>query len=472
MVALSDQKIEIVRTLVQNAPDKIVGGLRLALQEAAGDTVLSSVRQLVEAEAQDRSLRNAVFAPLAPLCVGDGRSAQSLTFPAQALVLIWRGLKTLVPAEMAAAQKVTAAIAVALATEGQRPPDPGGAYNALVQAAAAALRDSDRREFRAAVELCDAARPGAAQTFLACLDISPIVRRALPRLKDWVTGTGEDVGAPARLAYMDVGAISPDSGPLFFEMLAAQLSPPWMVLRIISAVMDKPTERYLADSELGGFAERVMAEIDLALKVIAELDLDGGPATARAAAQAVELITQQTFELEVCIELNRDHGWGKRIVEQKKALANLVESRLREAEKLVAAALPLQPGGLARRRKSGPKLDEAPNAQAVGRLMTALTLVHDVRLCANYGGFSAMHAKVTEKLSTTIDAYVEDVLDHIRTGDAPDLAIAHDHLKVAAEALGLLRDEMACELVLRRAATACAAQAPPSASGTGAGLEA
>ena len=40
-------------------------------------------------------------------------------------------------------------------------------------------------------------------------------------------------------------------------MLAAQMAHPWMVLRIISAVMDKPSERYLRDSELGGFAERV-----------------------------------------------------------------------------------------------------------------------------------------------------------------------------------------------------------------------
>ena len=56
MVALSDRKLEIVRTLVQTAPDSIVGGLRAALQETSGDTVLSSVRQLVEAEAQDRAL--------------------------------------------------------------------------------------------------------------------------------------------------------------------------------------------------------------------------------------------------------------------------------------------------------------------------------------------------------------------------------------------------------------------------------
>ena len=144
-----------------------------------------------------------------------------------------------------------------------------------------------------------------------------------------------------------------DAGARFFEMLAAQLTPPWMVLRIISAIMDKPTERYLAESELGGFPERVMAEIDDALKAISKLDLDRGPEAGRAAGRLVELITRQTFELEVCIEITRDHGWGHRIFGQKKTLANLVEARLREADKLTTSTLPMESSGFSRPRRPG-----------------------------------------------------------------------------------------------------------------------
>ena len=473
MVALSDRKLEIVRTLVQTAPDSIVGGLRAALQETSGDTVLSSVRQLVEAEAQDRALRNAVFSPIAPLCVGDGRSADNAGFPAQALALIWRGLKTLAPDEMATAQRIAAAIAAAQVSEaGQRGPDPTAAYNALVEIAAAAIIAREPREFRAAAELCDALRPDGARAFANSLSIGPIVRRSLVKLPEWATGTGEDVGAPARLAYKDAAAIVPESGPLFFDMLAAHLNPPWQILRIISAVMDKPNERYLSDSELSSFAERLMDAIDVSLKAITRMDLDGGGEAAIAAARAVELITQQTFELEVSIELSRDHGWGKRILDQKKTLANLVEARLKEAEKLVAAALPIQSDGFSRGRRSGPKLDAAPDGRAVGRALTVLKFVHDVRLCANYGGFSAMHAKVSDKLGQAIDAYVEDVLDHVRTGDVPDVSLAHDHLNVAADLIGLVRDDKATELVRRRAANACSTAKPAAGSGDSVVLDA
>ena len=459
MVALSDRKMEIVRTLVESAPDRIVGGLRLALAQSVGDSVLAGVRQMVEAEAADRLLRNIVFQPVVPLCVGDGSSRRSLTFPAQALSFVWRGLKASAPGEVAQAERAAAAVSTAEANE-QRPPDPSAAYNALLARAAGGLRAGEVREFKAAAELCDRARPGGTETFAACLDIAPVVRRALPRLSEWIGQPSEEISAPARLAYKDSVAIAEDAGPRFFEMLAAQLDPPWMVLRIISAIMDKPTERYLADSELGAFPERVMAEIDDALKTIGKLDMDGGPEAGRVAGRLADLITRQTFELEVCIELNREHGWGQRIVAQKKLLASLVEGRLREAEKLTAAALPNQSSGFARPRKNRPNLDDPPEPRAVGRAITLLTFVHEVRLCANYGGFSAAHAKVIEKLGGLIDSYVEEVLDLVRTHEGPPKAAAA-YLAIAADMLALVRDEKGAELVRRRAASACS---PPDAA--------
>jgi hypothetical protein len=454
MVALSDRKIAIVRTLVESAPDKIVGGLQRALAQTGGDTVLASVRALVEAEARDRILRNAVFQPVTPLFVGDGSDKHSLVFPARALAMVWRGLKAMAPQEMAVAVKASAGVTAAIASE-QRPPDPNKSYDALTKIAAQALRAGEPRDFLAAAEICDQARPGGAEALAACLDIVHVVRRTLPRLTDWVAQPGEETGAAARLAYKDAVAITEDAGPRFFEMLACQLTPPWMVLRIISAIMDKPTERYLADSELGGFPERVMGEIDESLEAISKLDLDGGPEAGRAAGRLVELITQQVFELEVCIELTRDHGWGLRIVGQKKALASVVEGRLKDAEKLATAALPMESSGFGRRRKSAPQLDRAPDPKAMRRAVTLLTFAHEVRLCANYGGFSAMHAKVIEKLGGAIDQYVEDVLADVRNGDVADVSIAGAYLKIAAAMAGLVRDDKAAELIRRRATAVC-----------------
>jgi len=453
MVALNERKIAIVRTLVESAPDRVVGRLQEALVETAGDSALAGVRKLVEAEAKDRRLRNAILQPIAPMCVGDGVSDRRLIFPARALGCLWHGLKNLAPDVIVAAET---AMAEVTEESPQRVIETmNRSFDVLTRLAASALRAKEQRDFFTAAELCDRARPGGADMLAGCLELASVVRKASARLPDWIGHSGDDTAAAARLAYKDAVAMAEDAGPRFFEMVAAQLSPHWMVLRVISAVMDKPTERYMADSEVGGFGEGVMSEVDEALETIGKLDVEAGPAAGRAAGKLVELISLQTAELEACIELSRDHGWGRRIVNQRKALANVVEGRLREAEKLAAAALPTEMASKQRMRRKLPSLEAPPEDRAVTRAKTLLAFTEEIRSSANYAGFSAAHAKTLENLGAMLDHYVEDVLDHVKTGDAPDVGIAAAFLAIAADFCELVRDEKAGALVRRRAAVAC-----------------
>jgi hypothetical protein len=88
----------------------------------------------------------------------------------------------------------------------------------------------------------------------------------------------------------------------------------------------------------------------------------------------------------------------------------------------------------------------------VTRATTTLAFAQEVRLCANYGGFSAVHAKTTDKLSATLDRYVEDVLIDVRNGDVADLAKARAFLMIAADFVAFVRDAQAAEFIRRRAA--------------------
>lgn len=444
MAALNERKIEIVRQLVEAAPDKVVGGLQAALADTTDESALAGVRRLVEMEARDRRLRNAILQPIAPMCVGDGRDPERLVFPALALANLWRGLKAI-----AADQVADAAVALTDYRPGESSNEP---FDGLARVAAIALRNRQTREFERAAELCDEARPNGAALFADCIDLAPVVRSAIPKLADWSAHFGEETTASARLAYKDAVAIAEDAGPRFFEMLSAQLPFPWMILRIISAVMDKPTERYLADSEMAVFGQRVMQDIEASLKALSKLDVDGGPEVGREAGKRVEMITFQISEMETCIDLSREHGWGHEIVKQKKALAGVVEGHFRSAEKVSAAALPTQPARLARIRRNVPRLNGMPDPVAVRRALTLLTFVQEVRSSANYGGFAAARGKLLEKLGEMLDNYVEEVLDHLRTGDIEDDEIGYAFLSVAAEISLLVRDERAADLVRRRAA--------------------
>lgn len=457
MVALSERKIAIVRTLVETAPDKIVGGLQAALSQTASDSALGGVRELVEAEFRDRTLRNLILQPIAPMCVGAGDDPRNLTFPSRVLPLIWRALRE-------SHEELIEQVEHDMVKKGTGPAL-AAAFDKLDLAAAAGLRARETPAFRTAAEACDQARPGGAETLAACLDLAPIVRSATQRLPEWLAHPGGDTTAAARLAYKDSVAIADDAGTRFFDMLAAQMAQPWMVLRVISAVMDKPTERYLRDSELAGFGEALLADIDAALAAIAGLKADAGPAAGRQTARRADLAVQQITEVESCMDLQRDHGWGARVVKQRASLASVIEGRLREAEKAVAEALPFHTPRHQRARRPIPRLADPPQDKLVTRALTLLAFSDELRTTANYGGFSSTRNKLIETVSEYIDQYVEEALDLIRTDECESLANAQAFLEVAAQFDQLVRGEKYAEMVRRRAHAAIHIEPPTLAAG-------
>jgi len=446
MAALSEHKLDIVRTLMETAPDRVLDGLNAALASASGETALASVRRMVEVEARDRQLRNVALLPIVPMCVGEGRDPDRLVFPARILGLIWRGLKARAPAEVRNAE---------LALYDYRP----GAtdtdhFDRLVRIAAKGLRARDLPEFTTAAELCDEARPGGAEALLDCLELAPVVRGVAHKLPEWAAHQTDDAMIGARLAYKDAVAVSPDGGPRFFQMLAAQLPQESMILRIICAIMERPSDRYLAESELGMFGERVLNEIERALAKIQRIDLDGGPPAAKEAARLVDKITLEANELETFVSLSREHGWGHTLMKHRKALAAVVEGRLRECEKYFLQSLPSGRARLKRIQRSIPRLSLAPDQAAVRRCETLLVFVAEVRHSANYGGFASARSKLLEILGDHLDLYVEELLDLVKTGEAENPEFARAFLAIAGEFSALVRDEKAAELVRRRAAAA------------------
>lgn len=452
MTALNERQIEIVRTLVESAPDKVIGSLRQALADTAPASALGGVRRLVEAEVADRTLRNMVLQPIAPMCVAAGADSQALTFPPRVLGLLWRALR-----------QTSGEVVEQLRNDVDDDAPPHtiiAASDLLTKTAAAGLRAREIDGFRLAAEACDGAQPGGAETLAACLDMGHIVRRAILRLPDWMAHAGGETTAGARLAFRDAVAIADDAGPRFFQMLAAQLPHPWMVLRLISAVMDKPTERYMADSELAGFAEDLMADIDRSLNVVAGLKADDGVAAAKAAAQRVELVVQQFMEIENSLDMQREQGWGLRVHKQRAALAAVVEGRLREAEKVAEEALPMT-APRQRTRRPIPRFSDPPQDRLIERATTLLSFSEALHGTANYGGFSSGRNKLIEGLGGYIDGYVDEAVEMIRTGETDQLQNAEAFLAIAARFIQTLRGGKAGDLVRRRTHAALHPDQPP-----------
>jgi hypothetical protein len=442
-MGLSSAQLGAVEGLVRTAPDGLLSRLNAALSAARhGDPVFAPVSDIARAEAEQRRARDIVLSPLKALSQPAAAPKRPLLAGAE-LGRIWRVIRAVQP------DQAKLAVFVALGPANNDPTPP--IYDALCLAAAAALRGPEADTL--APFWSEAERLRLAKLLM----LAPVLRAVAPRLGAWTRNLNIENMAALRLAFKDAIATDEDIGPVFMEALQLQLAEPCQILRIISAVMDRPSDRYLAASELAGLGERLLDDVDRRVQGVKTFDPDRGIEGGVAEAASVQIACQIIKEFEQWLALGREGPWGARVAAQKLALALAAEARMREADRAVTAALPLQPqraaaGGVPLRPT--PRLDEAPDAARVRRAAGLLAFLDETRVSASNAGFGALRAKVIEALEIRMDTYVEDLLELLHGPQHPDRVQARAFLEIAADVMGLLRGPKAAQIVRRRGAAA------------------
>jgi len=443
MGTIAAHKLQIIRTLVETAPDAALRSLELALSSAGATGSLAAVRGLVEDETANRFVRNNILAPIVPLCAK--RRDGQVQFPSAVLPRLWRALKVIAPSRVEEA----AAKCNPWDLENGVP----DVFDDLCKTAASGLRDPENGAFDSVRSLCDP------EQLALCLQLSSITRSCLPKLSEWISRMSEERAAAARLAYRDACRISDDAGPLMLDILSAHLPDDWRILRVISAVMDRPSDRYLASSEVKEFGERVLAEIDASIVQIETFNFSDGERAGREAAQAAHRVQLQIVEFQQSVDVAKDGPWGKRLARHKQQMAKVCEQRMDQADKTLEQALPLRSLSMMSKKgsKGAAKLTDEPDEALIRRAQSALAFIAELRSCADKAGYGTSRNKILEKLNSRLDPYIEDVLHVARTGDGGDSGLAVKYLDVAAGFIAYTRDDKTAEIVRRRAAAAIAA---------------
>lgn len=443
MAAIAAHKLQIIRTLVETAPDAALRSLELALAGAGTQGALGSVRGLVEDETASRFVRNNILAPIVPLCAPRGEGY--VQFPGPVLPRLWKALKVIAPSRVEEA----AAKCNPWDLENGVPE----VFDELCKTAAAGLRDPENAAFDSVRSLCDP------EHLALCLQLSAIARSCLPKLAEWVSRMSDERAFAARLAYRDACRISEDAGPLLLDILSAHLPDDWRIMRVISAVMDRPSDRYLASSEVARFGERILADIDASVRRIESFDFSDGEKVGRAAAQGAHRVHLQITEFQQSVDINKDGPWGRRLARFKQTMAKACETRMDQADKTLEQALPTRPISMMAKKgaRGAAKLVDEPDEAMIRRAQGVLAFIAELRTCADKAGYGTARNKVLEKLNSRLDPYIEDVLHVARTGDGGDSGLAVKYLDVAAGFIAYTRDDKTAEIVRRRAAAAIAA---------------
>ncbi len=445
MGAQMNDRLGVVRTLLETAPDSAVRDLDMALR-ADTSPVLAPVRAMVRAELSDRGVRDVVLAPVAPLCAPRADGFKQALFPAGALSRAWRALRALEP------HAVTVVVSNLTLTTGEESHPP--ACDDLCRAAAAAIGEG-APAMQGLIRYLEDFQPGAAGQFAGYLELAPLARTAIKRLPLWLRNMTEEQAAAVRLLFKDADGIAADASPRLLEVLLAQAAEPWRLLRIISAATHRASDGYLAASELAEFCERVLADIERRVNLVRQFDIDGGNEAGQAAAAALAVAINEIVEFEESVDLNKAGPWGQRIGKLKQSLSGLTEGLLKKTPKIVGDALPLQQvraGGVNVRTE--PRLDQPPDARLVRRAMGSLAFFDRCRATSGPGGYGAVRSRAEEEISHRLDSYIQEILAMVHGGELESRDHARAFLEVAADMTALAQDEKAAQIVRRRAAAA------------------
>lgn len=432
---LQTSQIAAVREVAAAAPDSALRKLEAALRVDGGGGRTVLVRDLLEAELAERDTRNGVFLPLLALCATPRHAVGAQLFAARTPARLWAALKIV-------ASEDTQALLAGCAPEAAEP-----VRNRLCLRAAAGLRGGEE-EFLAASETLE---PEALKRLALALELAPLARTALEALPVWFArATGAHIAA-MRLIYKDAARLGDDAGPMLMEMLLAAVDEPWRILQLVSWVMDRPEERFVAESELAGVALRLIDSLNFAVLAAKGADFARGSEAGLEAAGAVERGFATVAALETAFSLKRG-PWAEQVKMQRGALAGAAEARLREAEALVNAVLPAPPLKIAGRTLGGgSRFSAAPEADVLSNGRALLTFLSETHAVAETGGFSVLWARTAKAVDERLAASTDELIAmlHAGTGEA---RLVRGCLEAAAELTAVMRGPQAGGLVRRRAA--------------------
>ena len=411
MGVIADKRVTLLRGLVKTLPQSSLRSLELALG-VTKDEALIEVRDLISIELEFRHAKDAVFAPFLPLFETRTDGLNAVEFPQWLIDNLWRALES---RETELYQQAR------FAMRGLRADDPTPVvFFRLVTAGAQILRETPDQVLPKKPARGDAEEVAE---FANYLDLHRISRNALSKLPEFMGRIDAEKAAALRLMFKDACAISEEGGYRFMEIIFSNLEDGAQIIKFIATVSDRPNDRFLSESELADFGERILERIEEGLADLRAFM--GGKGRGKSdedlcgAGDRVAKSLGQLQSFAHYIELSRDGPWGKRVADAHKQIAELVEQHLKGAEKIVDEVLPMKTERLyGRIKKDVPRVEKLPKPEAILRAMSVAAFVRDVRNTANAGGFASLHAKTALALEGMLDAYFEALLE-VANGEDP-----------------------------------------------------
>jgi len=242
---------------------------------------------------------------------------------------------------------------------------------------------------------------------------------------------------------------NPDAAPYVAVIAMSRLQRPCEALRLPLMVSRQTGDALISKTDMGLAGEILFTRMDALQAAIL--------ATRPSSFEAETLVAQVANFSELSssvvkeIEVRRNGQWGQRLLKDRAAVGNVMDSFMDRAVKEIIAALPMQKGS------SDFNRPVAAEKRASG--LNYARLVGGSRHFAAAASFAAKHNTASEEIANHLRRYIDDAVHELRGGDSERRRTAEFQLTYCADLAGFLFSPEEAELVRRRVRAAQSAAA-------------
>lgn len=444
MTELSVAQRAVLAQMLERVPDHVLKTLSSATAQMPGVRA-AALSVMLEDEALDRRRRAISFAPLLPMFQARNDGVEALTFPASVLPRLWKAASAREPDLLPILDDYHPI---------EENPQMRMVADRICMAAAAVVRDQPEIVWPSA-GADEATRAEALRELALCFDLAAMMRRGLVNLPDLILRPTADQLAELRLLIRDSAGMDPDGGPRVLEIMFAHLAEASLILRlVVHSSKASAKEGLLSESEMACFVNRLIAEVERRVTRIAANA--PGPGLRADIAWCAETLG----ELDITLQLDPEGTWGKQAREARERINNSLSATLRSLDRTLDRLMPsrrAQTSG--RMTKQAPDLEAAaPPLDAVQTAIAQLTLLGALRTAAQVFGCETLRHQLIQSVTERITLYVDQVIDAVNAGAAPDPRKSLALVETLARCM-LLIDAADVTRTIRKRAAAAAAHA-------------
>ena len=273
-------------------------------------------------------------------------------------------------------------------------------------------------------------------------EIQAKLPKPLPMLSDDYVWTLREI-------YDRLVASAPDAAPYVAVAAMNRLERPWQALKLPLMITRNTQDTLISSTDMGLVGELIFGDIERH----AAFDLSAKPQQPFDADALIKhLVGFTTLSSGIVkeIEMRRDGKWGQRLLKDRAAVADVMESFMERAPREIVAALPTHKTGSYAGGPRAPDLSRPADPEKTVRALAFARLIEGCKPVAAAGSFGASLKDASDEIALALKSYGEDIVRELRASDGERRANAEQYFSVAAELTALFFSPEEAEFLRRR----------------------